>query len=80
MVVQVVSKALGIIGCGTMGQAIMTGLIKSKAFDAADIVATARTEGTRERLQSLYPGVAFTTDNEQAVRESNIIILWYKNV
>lgn len=59
-----------------MGQAIMSGLIKSKAFDASDIIATTRTEEAKGKLQHLFPSVTFTTNNMQAIGGSETIILW----
>ena len=57
---------IAILGAGNMGSAIACGLVRSGKFQAEEIVCTARTETTLERLRTQCPGVRTTTDNAAA--------------
>ena len=59
---------IAILGAGNMGGAIACGLAQGGMFHTEDIVCTARTEATLERLRTQYPGLRTTTDNAAAVR------------
>ena len=48
---------IAILGAGNMGSAIACGLVRSGKFQAEEIVCTARTETTLERLRTV-PGCA----------------------
>ncbi len=69
---------IAILGAGNMGSAIVCGLVQSGRFRAEDIVCTARTETTLERLRTQCPGVRATTDNAAAVRDASIVVLAVK--
>lgn len=70
------SKKIAIIGGGNLGTAIAEGLIKSKFSTASDITVTKRNIAT---LQSLAKkGVQVTSDNNAAIRNSELIILAIK--
>lgn len=69
-------KKIAIIGGGNLGSAIAEGLIKSKFCKPADITITKRKV---ETLQSFKEkGVKITSDNAEAVRNSELIILAVK--
>jgi pyrroline-5-carboxylate reductase len=70
------SKKIAIIGGGNLGSAIAEGLLKSKFAKATDITITKRNIGTLNHLQS--KGVAVTSDNSSAVRNSELVILAVK--
>lgn len=61
-----------------MGGAIACGLAQGGMFHTEDIVCTARTEATLERLRTQYPGLRTTTDNAAAVRDASIVVLAVK--
>ncbi len=61
-----------------MGGAIACGLAQGGMFHTEDIVCTARTEATLERLRTQYPGLRTTTDNAVAVRDASIVVLAVK--
>jgi pyrroline-5-carboxylate reductase len=64
---------IAILGCGTIGTAIASGLVASGLCTPGQITATRR---DRERLAPLVEaGFAATCDNSRAVREAAIIIL-----
>lgn len=67
-----------IIGTGNMGGAIAAGLAKGSLFQAKDIICTARTQMTLDKIRLIDPEIAVTTDNVLAVKESDVIILAVK--
>ena len=70
------NKKIAIIGGGNLGTAIAEGLIKSKFCKATDITVTKRNLTTLKELAD--KGVTVTTDNVQAVRNSELVILAVK--
>ncbi len=69
-------KKIAIIGGGNLGTAIALGLIKSEFITAASITLTKRNTLTLVGLQSA--GVRVSSDNLQAVKDNDIIILAVK--
>ena len=69
---------LAIIGTGNMGGAIARGLISAAAWDAGDLICTAKTDASLTRIQATLPGVQTTRDNRQAASEADIILLAVK--
>lgn len=69
-------KKIAIIGGGNLGTAIAEGLLKSKFCKAADIIITKRNTATLAALAQR--GVKVTSDNNEAVVKSDIIILAVK--
>ncbi len=70
------NKKIAIIGGGNLGTAIAEGLLKSKFCKASDITITKRKVATLENLKKM--GVNVTTDNAEAVRKSELLILAVK--
>ena len=70
------SKKIAIIGGGNLGTAIAEGLLKSKFCKASDITVTKRNISTLKNLAD--KGVTITTDNNAAVRNSELVILAIK--
>ncbi len=70
------NKKIAIIGGGNLGSAIAEGLLKSKFCKASDITITKRKIITLQKLKER--GVNITTSNEEAVRNSELIILAVK--
>src|SRR5687768_9209069 len=69
-------KKIAIIGGGNLGTAIAQGLIKSEFASASNITVTKRNILTLAALEAL--GVKVYTDNVQAVKENDIILLAIK--
>jgi pyrroline-5-carboxylate reductase len=69
-------KKIAIIGGGNLGTAIAEGLLKSKFCKPEDITITKRNISTLKSLQD--KGVNVTTDNNAAIRNSELIILAIK--
>ncbi|MGE5426266.1 MAG: pyrroline-5-carboxylate reductase [Methylococcaceae bacterium] len=71
-----IDQKITIIGGGNLGSAIAFGLIKSKQIQPSMITVTRRRVNMLEKLQE--QGVAVTSDNMEASRNADIIILAIK--
>lgn len=69
-------KKIAIIGGGNLGTAIADGLLKSKFCSPADITITKRNIATLQHLKD--KGVNVTSENSEAVRNSELVILAVK--
>lgn len=69
---------IGIIGGGNMGGAIAVGLAKSGKFAAGDIIVTDPTPAKLGELASQAPGITVSTDNVDATRGTDIVLLAVK--
>lgn len=67
------AQNIAIIGCGNLGTAIALGLVKSKLAKASSITITRRNLSKIENLKA--DGFQLTTDNVDAVRNSDLIVL-----
>ena len=70
------SKHITIIGGGNLGSAIAEGLLKSKFAKASDITITKRNTATLQSLKK--KGVTVITDNNEAVKRGDVVILAVK--
>lgn len=71
------SKILGFIGCGNMGQAMLGGIIKSEIFSPENIIVSRSNEDNLKVLREKY-NVNITTDNKEVAEKSDILILAVK--
>ena len=69
-------KKIAIIGAGNLGISIIEGLIKNKAFDGKQIIATRNNLTKIEHLNK--QGVTVTNDNHYAVKEANYVLFCVK--
>ncbi len=69
-------KKIAIIGGGNLGTAIAEGLLKSKFCKPAEITVTRRNINALKSLQD--KGVLVSTDNNAAVKKSDVVILAVK--
>ena len=69
---------IAIIGTGNMGGAIVRGLIKSGACRPEDIICTAKTQTTLDRVSEYNAGIRTTTNNSEAVSEADVVMLAVK--
>lgn len=67
-----------IIGAGNIGLAIASGLTQGSLVSASDLTCTVRTNETFERLKAGDPEYRLMLDNQQAVKDADIIILAVK--
>jgi len=69
-------ERIGIMGCGTMGEAILVGLNQVEGGPHVTTVSTRRT-ATAERLAATH-GVEATTDNAAVARAVDVVVLCVK--
>ncbi|NQT61919.1 MAG: pyrroline-5-carboxylate reductase [Candidatus Marinimicrobia bacterium] len=67
------NKQLTILGTGNIGMAIADGLLDSKAFQAEQLTLTRRKVQRLDRFKQM--GVAITSDNLLAVKNTDILII-----
>ena len=72
------NKKIAIIGGGNLGSAIAEGLLKSKFCKASDVIITKKKISTLESLKD--KGVTVTSDNADAVSNSELIIFGCKTI
>lgn len=67
-----------IIGAGNMGGAIAGGIFGNPDFRKGNLVVTAKTAGTLERMKASYPGIEVSSDNAGAVSGADLVIIAVK--
>lgn len=72
-----ISQRLAIVGCGTMGEAIVSGLLRAGAIAPERITATVRRREVAAELRTRH-GIAATTDNVAACREADVVLFALK--
>lgn len=70
-------KAIAILGCGTMGKAILGGLQNSGLAEDFEIIVTARRADVARELAETF-GVRATTNNAEAVADADVVLLCFK--
>lgn len=70
-------QTLAVIGCGTMGRAILTGLVDAGVLPRDRVIATVRRADTARQVAEELQ-VQATTDNVAAVRQSDAVLLAVK--
>jgi pyrroline-5-carboxylate reductase len=68
---------LAILGCGTMGEAILAGLLHTGGFRPAQLVATVRRSEPAERLRERY-GIVVEHDNAAAAGRADVVLVSVK--
>ena len=68
---------IGFIGCGNMASAMIGGIIKNQVTAPADILASAKTEVSREKKKEEL-GIAMTADNREVAAFAEVLILAVK--
>ena len=71
------AKTVGVIGSGNMGRAIMGGMIAAGLYAPSQILASAKTKETVEKIEKELDIVA-TTDNTEVARKADILFLAVK--
>lgn len=67
-------KKIGFIGCGNMGEAMLSGVLKSGFTSSEDVIVNVKSKENRERLRKKY-GIVIGDDNKDVAKNSKIIIL-----
>ncbi|MFN2555257.1 MAG: pyrroline-5-carboxylate reductase [Nitriliruptorales bacterium] len=70
-------RTLAIIGTGRMGEALLSGLLRSGWLEPTRVMCTARREERCRELNRAY-GVFATTANQQAIGASDVVVLAVK--
>ena len=69
---------IAIIGAGNMGGAIARGLAQGSIIQADEITVANRSIGKLEALKAEYPEICITSDNAEATKTADMIILAVK--
>ena len=69
---------IAIIGAGNMGGAIACGLAASGEYKAGEIICANPSTGKLEKLKACYDIITTTTDNVEAAREADMVIVAVK--
>ena len=69
---------IAIIGSGNIGGSIARGLAQGTMIQASDIICTAVSEATLEKMKAFNPSFILTHDNVEAARQADIILLAVK--
>lgn len=69
---------VAIIGAGNMGGAIARGMATGSIIKAEEIVVTAHTQATLDKLKADIPAINTTLNNREAAEGANIIMLCIK--
>ncbi len=70
-------KKIGLIGCGNMGEAIVSGLLKALWATPKEIIISTKTTARREKLKQEY-GIELALSNAEVAQKTPIIILAVK--
>jgi pyrroline-5-carboxylate reductase len=68
---------LTILGCGKIGEAVLSGLLASRTVKPDDVVVTTKTADRAAKLGDRH-GVRATTDNAEAVQTASTVLLCVK--
>ena len=68
---------IGFIGLGNMADAIIGGMLKEGIVKAADIIGSAKTDVTLEKMAKKY-NICVTNDNAEVASKSDVLILAVK--
>ena len=71
------NKTIGFIGGGNMASAMIGGILSSGLTDASHLIASAKTENTRNRLRDSF-GIDVTPSNPKVAEASDILFLAVK--
>lgn len=71
------AKTVGFIGSGNMGRAIMGGMIAAGLYAPSQILASAKTKETVEKIEKEL-GIVAMTDNTEVARKADILFLAVK--
>jgi len=69
---------IAIIGAGNMGSALAHGLAQGALIKPDDICVSNPSTGKLDKLKAKYPDIRTTTDNRQAIKEADVIVLAVK--
>ena len=68
---------IGFIGLGNMAKAMIGGMLQKDMVKASDILGSAKTQASVERMKKEY-GISGRTDNCAVAREADVLVLAVK--
>lgn len=68
---------IGFIGLGNMAKAMIGGMLQKEMVKPVDIIGTARTQATREKMAAEY-GILTAEKNEDAAVQADVLVLAVK--
>lgn len=68
---------IGFIGCGNMASAMIGGIIKNRVAAPEDILASAKTEASRQRAKKEL-GICMTSSNQEVAAFADVLVLAVK--
>lgn len=71
-------RRYAVIGLGTLGEALVSGLLKKGNVQRSDIAATVAHESSFARVKEKLGDVNVSTDNKAAVKGANVVLLAVK--
>ena len=71
-------QTLAVLGAGNIGGALIGGLLRGEDLPASHIRATRRSENALAALRERFPGITVSSNNDEAVRGADIIIVSVK--
>ena len=71
------TETLAVLGCGTMGEAIVRGLLRSGKLEPSQIFATDRRAEVAAALREKH-GIRTTSDNAEACRAGQVVLVCVK--
>lgn len=70
---------IGFIGLGNMATAMIGGMLGTGAFQTEEIIGSAKTQTTADKICEKY-GIAAGTDNRETARQADVLILAVKPI
>src|SRR5436190_1837369 len=70
-------QTLTVLGCGTMGEAIVRGILRSGRLEPAQIFATDRRAEVVKALREKH-GIRTSSDNREAVKAGDVVLVCVK--
>lgn len=70
---------IGFIGLGNMATAMIGGMLETGVFKTEEIIGSAKTQTTADKVSEKY-GICTGTDNRETARQANVLILAVKPV
>lgn len=71
---------IGLIGCGNMGEAMLSGALKARWTDARSVVLHTRRDERMAELSGRYPGIVTVKDNVSVAQGASLIVLAVKPI
>jgi pyrroline-5-carboxylate reductase len=68
---------VGFIGCGNMGSAMIGGILKNGLAGKSEIIASCKSEGTKERITKEL-GITVTLDSTEVAQKADVVFLAIK--